>query len=260
MESTMQTVDHLPLWAFFLVVLVIAFLSTEVGHRIGAWRLRTRGTEPQASLGTIVASVLGLLAFMLGFTFNVALSRFDERRAAILDDANSIGTTYLRADFLEEPQRSQVKRLLRQYVQVRINGIVPEELNEIAAKSQGLQHQLWSVAAAFGKEKPNPITGLFISSLNETIDMDSKRINIGIYARVPDSVWLVLFAVSMLSMLGVGYYSGQTGSRSWAEILLLVLTFALVTLLVADLDRPHEGFIKASQQPMESLQKQIGLP
>ncbi len=256
----MQTVDHLPLWVFFLVVLVVAFLATEIGHRLGAWRLKTRGSEPQASLGTIVASVLGLLAFMLGFTFNVALSRFDERRTAILDDANAIGTTYLRADFFNEPQRSQVKRLLRQYVQVRVKGIIPEQLDEISSQSQALQTQLWSLAGTLAKEKPNPISGLFVSSLNDTIDMDSRRINIGIYARVPESVWIVLFAVSALSMIGVGYYCGQTGSRSWAEILLLVSTFALVTLLVADLDRPHEGFIRASQQPMESLQKQIGAP
>lgn len=256
----MQTIDHLPLWAFFLVVLVVTFLSTEIGHRVGAWRLNSRGSEPQASLGTIVAAMLGLLAFMLGFTFNVALSRFDERRTAILDDANAIGTTYLRCDFLDEPQRGQAKHLLREYVQVRVKGVVPEQLDEMQAKTQALQSQLWSIAAQFGKEKPNPITGLFIGSLNETIDMDEKRVNIGIFARVPDSVWLVLFAVSALSMLGVGYYSGQTGSRSWAEVLLLVITFALVTLLVADLDRPHEGFIRASQQPMESLQKQIGPP
>lgn len=256
----MQAVDHLPLWVFFSTVLVVTFLSTEVGHRVGEWRLRKRGSEPQASLGTIVAAMLGLLAFMLGFTFNVALSRFDERRTAILDDANAIGTTYLRADFLDEPERGQAKHLLREYVQVRLKGIVPEQLDEMAAKTQSLQTQLWSIAAHLGKEKPNPISGLFISSLNETIDMDAKRVNIGIYARVPESVWLVLFAVSALSMLGVGYYSGQTGSRSWAEILLLVVTFSLVTLLVADLDRPHEGFIRASQQPMESLEKQIGSP
>lgn len=238
----------------------MALLCTEIGHRVGAWRLRKYPEESQASLGTIVASVLGLLAFMLGFTFNVALSRFDERRTAILDDANAIGTTYLRADFFDEPQRGQIRKLLREYVQVRVEGIVPERVAQITTKSQALQAQIWSIAAKLGKEQRNPITGLFISSLNDTIDMDAKRINVGIYARVPESVWLVLLAVSMLSMLGVGYYSGQSGNRSWAEILLLVSTFALVTWLVADLDRPHEGFVRASQAPMEALQKQIGPP
>ncbi len=256
----MQSIDSLPLWAFFLVVLVMALLFTEIGHRIGEWRRKTFADESQASLGTIVASVLGLLAFMLGFTFNVALSRFDERRTAILDDANAIGTTYLRADFFDEPDRGQIKKLLREYVQVRVEGIVPERVDQIMTKSQALQGQVWSIAAKLGRAQKNPITGLFISSLNDTIDMDAKRINIGIHARVPESVWLVLFAVAMLSMLGVGYYSGQSGSRSWAEIVLLVSTFALVTWLVADLDRPHEGFVRASQAPMEALQKQIGPP
>ncbi|MBC8000600.1 MAG: hypothetical protein IAF58_21810, partial [Leptolyngbya sp.] len=119
----METIDYTPLWVFFIAVVLTALACTEGGYRLGDWRRKKLKHESDAPLATVVASTLGLLAFMLGFTFNVALSRFDERRIAVLDDANDIGTTYLRADFLEQPQREQIKKLLREYVQVRVNGI-----------------------------------------------------------------------------------------------------------------------------------------
>lgn len=257
----MEAIDYLPLWAFFFAVVITAIACTEGGYRFGVWRRKKLKHESDAPLATVVASILGLLAFMLGFTFNVALSRFDERRIAVLQDANSIGTTYLRADFLDQPQRDKVKKLLREYVQVRANGIVAgSDLNSMLSRTQAIQDQLWQSAATFGREHPTPITSLFVSALNDTIDMHSKRIDIDINARVPLSVWLVLFAVSILSMVGVGYYFGLSNNRSWAETVILVTTFALVMHLVADLDRPNEGSIKDSQEPMLALQKQIGPP
>ncbi|MBX9692916.1 MAG: hypothetical protein K2Z81_11075 [Cyanobacteria bacterium] len=208
-----------------------------------------------------MASILGLLAFMLGFTFNVALSRFDERRVAIIDDANSIGTTNLRADFLDEPQKGQIKTLLRNYAVLRANGIRDGSArDELSTKTQGIQDQLWTIAVQLGKDHPTPISALFVSSLNDTIDMHSKRVSISMAGRVPISVWLVLFSVSILSMLGVGYYFGLSGSRSWAETMILVATFSLVMGLVVDLERPHDGMIKASQQPMLELIKQMEKP
>jgi CDP-diglyceride synthetase len=254
----MATFDFFPLWVFLILVVLASIICTECGYRIGERLRKKSGHGSSAPLATIVASILGLLAFMLGFTFNVALSRFDERRIAILDDANAIGTTYLRADFFDEPQKGQIKKLLHEYALTRSRGMLDgAEMDALLVKSQAQQNQLWTIAATLGKERPNPITGLFISSLNDTIDMHAKRVDIGIRARVPISVWLVLFAVSILSMLGVGYYFGLSGSRSWAETIILVSTFALVMVLVTDLDRPHEGTIKASQQPMLDLIKQM---
>lgn len=257
----MQAIDYLPLWVFFFAVVFIALACTEGGYRLGDWRRKKLKHESDAPLATVVASTLGLLAFMLGFTFNVALSRFDERRVAVLDDANDIGTTYLRANFIEQPQREQIKKLLREYVQVRVRGIVAgTEIDNPVIKSESIQNQLWTAATTVAREHPTPVTALFIGALNDTIDMHSKRVDIDINARVPMPVWLVLFAVSILSMVGVGYYFGLANNRSWAETLILVATFSLVMYLVADLERPNEGTIKASQQPMLDLQKKIGLP
>ena len=258
----MQAIDNLPLWAFFLAVVVAAIFWKECGYRIGERRLKARPNETQASLGTIVGSVLGLLAFMLGFTFNVALNRFDARREAVLHEANAIGTTYLRVEFFDAPYREEIKKLLREYVQVRIGGIGSSRDNgPVIEKSEALQDKLWAIAANIGREHQNsPVCALFISSLNEIIDMHARRVTVGVHSRVPTSVWVVLFIISFLAMLGVGYYCGLSGNRSRAETLVLVTVFTLVIMLVVDLDRPFEGFIKTNQQPMIDLQKTLGPP
>ncbi|MBU6455466.1 MAG: DUF4239 domain-containing protein [Cyanobacteria bacterium REEB67] len=258
----MFTIDSLPLLALFGAVFLISLGCAEGGYRLGAWRAKKGSTEPPAPLGTIVAAILGLLAFMLAFTFNVALTRFDDRRAAVLQEANAIGTTYLRADFFEEPQKGQIKRYLREYVQLRSRVLMSRENSrEAISKSVAIQNKLWPVAAQLARENAaSPTVALFISSLNEVIDMHSKRVTLGLYARVPVSVWIVLLAVSVFSMFSVGYYCGIAGNRSWAEIIVMITTFSLVILLVADLDRPYEGLIKTNQQPMIDLNEQLGPP
>ena len=257
----MHSLDHLPLWVFFTIVLSISLFWTECGYRVGAKRRKLDPSEPGAPLGTVVASILGLLAFLLGFTFNVAINRYDDRREAVLSEANAIGTTYLRTDFFDNQARDKARKILREYVQLRIDGILPTpEFQQVIKRSEELQTELWAGATQLAKEHPTPISGLYVSSLNEVIDMHSKRITLGLHSRVPLSVWLVLFAVSALAMLSVGFYFGLSGNRSWAETAVLIVTFALVMLLVADLDRPHEGLIKASQQPMIDLHKQLGPP
>ncbi len=258
----MQPMDILPLWVFFIAVLVVSTLWAEGGFRLGTWRrLKSKDDVSLDPLGTIVASVLGLLAFMLAFTFNVALNRFDDRRVAVLTEANNIGTTYLRTDFMDEPEQSQIKNLLREYVFVRQHGVGREDAEEVISKSERLQNQIWKLSVKVAKSNQNqPLSAIYIQSLNDTIDIHSKRVVLNKGARVPLSVWLVLFAVSMLSMASVGYYSGVSGNRSRFETMILTVTFAIVMLLVADLDRPGEGLIKTNQQPMIDLLKQIGPP
>ena len=111
----MHPFDSLPLWAFFTTVLLLSLLWTECGYRVGTHRRKKDPKEPDAPLGTVVASILGLLAFMLGFTFNVAINRFDDRREAVLDEANAIGTTYLRADFFDSPAKEQENYCVSMY-------------------------------------------------------------------------------------------------------------------------------------------------
>jgi hypothetical protein len=113
-----EPIDALPLWALFIVILLVVLLSVEFGYRLGKYRRARHEQEKEAPLGTMVGATLGLLAFILAFTFGLAAARFDARRQALLDEANAIGTTYLRAGMLPE-RGEEVRRLLRDYVGTR---------------------------------------------------------------------------------------------------------------------------------------------
>ena len=120
----------------------------------------------------MVASILGLLALVLGFTFSLAASRFNAQRQKVLEEANAIGTTFLRARLLPEPQRSEIARLLRQYVDVRLQAVEEGQLERALSQSEELHELLWIQTSAVAEKTSNSIiTGVFIQSLNNLIDL-----------------------------------------------------------------------------------------
>src|SRR5262245_19289658 len=158
--------DALPLWVLFIVILVVVLLSVEFGYRLGKHRRGHRETEKEAPLGTMVGATLGLLAFVLAFTFGLAATRFDNRRQLLLDEANAIGTTYLRAGMLPE-RGQQVRDLLRDYVAARLDALQQGKLGEGIRRSEDIQQKVWTEAENVGNNNPNSIVvGLFVQSLN----------------------------------------------------------------------------------------------
>src|SRR5215510_11397982 len=137
--------DALPLWALFISILVVVLLSVECGYRLGKYRRSHHETEKEAPLGTMVGATLGLFAFILAFTFGLAASRFDSRRQLLLDEANAIGTTYLRAGMLPE-RGEEVRGLLRDYVATRLEAVRPGKLAEGTRRSEDIQQQMWTEA------------------------------------------------------------------------------------------------------------------
>src|SRR6478752_5880221 len=148
--KTDAPIDVLPLWALFVSILIIVLLSVECGYRLGKYRRSRHEEEKEAPLGTMVGAMLGLLAFILAFTFGLAAARFDTRRQVLLDEANAIGTTYLRADILPE-RREEIRAFLRDYVAARLEAIRSGNIAEGMRESENIQHQLWSQAVAIGE-------------------------------------------------------------------------------------------------------------
>jgi hypothetical protein len=252
-----ERMDLIPLSLLFLATCVFAWLAIEVGYRFGRWRHSLAAAEKEAPVGAMVGSILGLLAFLLAFTFGMAGSRFDARRQAVLEEANAIRTAYLRTRLLPEPQRTETADLLRKYVDVRIQGVREGKIVEALAQSEELQEALWSraVAATKNKEAVPGIPGLFVTSLNETIDVSAKRVQVGLNSRIPSSIWLGLLALALLSMGALGYQSGLAMTRRSPAMLGIVLAFAGVLYLIADLDRAGEGLLSVSQQALLDVQK-----
>ena len=255
MIQTIGPIDALPLWAVFICILVVVLLSVECGYRLGKYR---RGQqEKEAPVGTMVGATLGLLAFILAFKFGLAAARFDTRRQVLLDEANAIGTTYLRAGMLPD-RRKQIEGLLRDYVGARLDAVRSGNVAEGIRRSENIQQQIWAEADAVAEKNPNSIVvGIFVQSLNEMIDLHAKRVQAGIRSRIPGAIWLGLFAVAVLSLAAMGYLEGLSGTRRSLAVIAVSITFSVVIELIADLDRPQEGVLRVSQQALLDVQKSM---
>ncbi len=249
--------DALPLWGLFTVILLVVLLSVECGYRLGKFRRSRSEQEKEAPVGTMVGATLGLLAFILAFTFGLAAARFDTRRQVLLDEANAIGTTYLRSGMLPE-RREEIRALLRDYVDTRLKAVRSNNIAEGIRRSEDIQQQMWAEAVTVGEKNPNSIVvGLFIQSLNEVIDLHAKRIQAGLRSRIPAAIWVGLFAVAALSLATMGYHAGLVGTRRSLAVLAVAFTFSMVIELIADLDRPREGVLRVSQQALLDLQQSM---
>lgn len=251
--------DPIPIWLLLAGTVIVVFFSVELGFRLARYRKRRSDAENEAPVGGMVGGTLGLLAFMLAFTFGLAASRFDDRRRVVLDEANAIGTTYLRAAMLSEPMRTKSRDLLREYVNVRLEATLAGRVDEAVSKSEQLHEHLWSQAVAAAEGDRSPITGLFIQSLNEVIDLHAKRVMVGLRSRVPGAIWIALYLLAILAMAAMGYQEGLAGTRRSLAGFALVLAFSLVLILIVDLDRPGEGMLRVSQQSMIDLQKSMSV-
>ena len=181
--------DALPLWGFFMAVLFLVLVSVEGGYRVAQYRRRRSQQEMESPVGAMVGATLGLLAFMLAFTFGYAAERFDLRRQLLLDEANAIGTTYLRSAMLPE-RREEIRSLLRDYVDTRLDAVKSNKIAEGIRRSEQLQDQLWAQTVILGERNPTSVVlGLFVTSLNEVIDLHAKRVTAGVRNRIPGAIW-----------------------------------------------------------------------
>ena len=256
-----QLLDPVPTLGLFVLIAVLLVVLYEVGFQVGRWYQARTQDEKEGPTGMLVGSLLALLAFLLAVTLGMAADRFDARRQAVLNEANTIGTTYLRAGYLPEPYGADARTLIREYVPLRINTAERAKLAANFARSSEILDALWSQAEQLARENMgSEMVSLYVESLNETIDMHETRVTAIVYARVPETILLGLLALAGLSLAMVGYSAGLTRRRNPLVAGVLVVVLAGVLTLVMDLDRPREGLVLVSQQPLIDLQEQVGAP
>jgi hypothetical protein len=259
-QQWLSNLDEGPLFA----LLMILFLgASEIGLRLGRrlWQGSSDNRDLQ-EMSTIQAAVLGLLALLLGFTFSMAASRFEARKDLLRDEVNAIGTTYLRAQLLAEPQRSNVVRLLRQYIDTRLElqeaGHTAEGLAGVNARTASLQDQIWAEAVTAADRDPRSVpTGLFIQALNEMIDMHGKQVA-ALRNLIPFPIFVLLCLVAIAAMAMTGYGCGVDRNRNFPLTLTMALVIASVIWLIVDLHRPTRGLIAIDQQSLIDLRDSIG--
>jgi len=252
--------DTIPIWGVFLATAAVVVAALEFGYRVGKRRHQRGGTRSDVS-GAMVGATMGLLAFMLAFTFNGAANRHDARKSLVIEDTNAIEKTWLRAGFLAETQRTEIRRLLRDYVDLRVKTAAEQIDVPLALKqSDALHERMWAIASEVAQKEPGSIMGgLFVEALNEMIDLQLKRLTVGVRNRVPPMIWLALYALAAVGMLMMGIQVGMGGARQSGIELALALSFSIVLFLIADLDRPQQGLINVSQQAMTELRDKLNL-
>jgi hypothetical protein len=245
-----------------LVLMGVLVAALEIGFWVKKGMVKGGSDSiEKADIALILGGALTLLSLMLGFTYATSEGRFETRRKLVIDEANAIGTTYLRAKTLPEPRSSEIQELLRQYTAHRVEmaGMTddaPEKIREVDNRTKQLHGLIWSHAAALARENPNPVISIFLQTLNEMIDLHSKRLA-AFRNRVPFSIYLVLFGVSAITLWLVGYYFGSPKQRVRILTTMLALLVASVMWLIMDLDQPVRGAIRASQQSLIELHQDL---
>ena len=258
--SFQALLDSLPIGGVFAGFAVVALIMYEGGYRFGRWWQERTPDEKEGPTSMLVGSLLALMGFLLAIATGMAADRFDTRRGIVLSEANSIGTTFLRAGYLPQPASGEIRDLLREYVPLRLVAANdPADVRTRMARSVELHAKLWSIAEGLARTTPeSDVLALFIDSLNETMDLHETRVTAGVYARVPMTVIVLLLLGSMLTLGMVGYNAGLTRRRSPLTGVVMIVVLGAVITLVIDLDRGRDGFLKVSQQPLTDLQEQIG--
>lgn len=249
------------LWLILVAGTGSFLLSTEAGFLLGRRSESTASDHAISQIYTIQGAALGLLALLLGFTFSMAVSRYDVRKQVVLEESNAIGTTFLRAQLLPEPPRGEVSNLLRRYVEVRLKfyeaGNDQKKLSEVKNQTERLQNQLWVHGADLAEKYPQPVrTGLFLQSLNETIDLNAKRIS-ALENHVPVVTLVLLYFVAIMATGLIGYGCGLSEVRRFFVTIILSILISAVIMVIIDLNRPHAGLIKENQQRMIDLRDSL---
>jgi hypothetical protein len=253
--------DGIPLGGVFLVTLLFTFLAIEVGFLMGKWRRKGLPPESTVRTGPLASASLGLLAFMLAVVFSAVAARFNELKHIGLEEANAIGTAFLRADLLDADDRSSTRQLLNDYVDLRIEAVqdaAREQIEQAITKSEAIQSELWAKAVASALRQPTPTAALVVQSLNDVIDMHEKRITYSLYYRLPWIMWTMLYCLAILAMGIGGYDTGLSGSsRVTAITLSTALAFSVVFVLVISFDRPHRHMSRTTHDAMLDVQEDI---
>lgn len=252
-----QWFDAIPLGALFLITVALFFVTAEVFYRLGRIMQRRTPDHDEPGVGTMVGATLALLGFLLAFVSSTALGISNTRRHLVIDEANAIGTAYLRAGALPGDAPAGARDLLAEYVDVRLLARDATQRAEAISRSEQIHSDLWLQAEALAKEYPTPIVSLYLAALNSVIDLHTERINSELVVRLPAAIVYGLYVIGLLTMALIGLQAGYRERHNVVVLLVLVLVMAAVFYLIFDLERGQTGFIRVPQQALLDLQTQI---
>jgi hypothetical protein len=256
---TESIIDQSPLWLLCAITVAWLLIGCELGFLVGR-RSKARWPESgKASSAPIMGSILGLLAFMLAFTFGMSSTRFDTRKQLVLEEASALLVAHQRAQTLPEPHRGECARLLREYAEQRL--VLPtvksvDELQGLVLRAERIQDALWAQAMIMGDRPNMNLTG-FVQSLTVLTDLQIKRLRAAVWNRIPGVIVLALYGIAFLALMALGFNSGMNEHRPGIPAIVLAMAFSSVIVLIVDLERPRQQLFTVSQEPMADVVRRI---
>jgi hypothetical protein len=225
---------------------ILAFL--EIGYRLGRSNFEKNGEAAYEGVGAIEGALLALLGLLLGFSFATATSRLETRHQLIVQEANAIGTAYLRLDLLPSKDQPEIRQLFRHYLDARIRAYAEFTNKAIAdeefARATELQGEIWSrVVAASHDDTTGDSARLLLPALNEMMDVTTAR-SIAIEIHLPALIFYLLICIALLAALLAGYAMSKRKKRSWLHILVFAFIIAATICAIFDFDNPRFGLIR----------------
>ena len=256
--------DHLSIELLFLLTVVLMLLMLELGFRFG---LRTQAKpvkEQTAQVRSLMGATLGLLAFMLAFTFSNAQTHFENRMQLQIDEAVVAKSAFMQVDLAGEPLRTRARELLLDYIggRVELNSVVRQgrvsDVFPLVQRAEEIQLELWSLGMKDRLSVDNEVGGSpksdqFMTSVLSLMDIHTYRAQAALVDRIPVIIWLTLYCTAVMSMIVVGYQAGLTVKRSPIATYSLALAFAAVMMLIMDLDRPMQSVFELDGTVMRQL-------
>lgn len=257
MHPRMEQIIRHPAVLFVLLLILLA-AATAIGAQV-LRRMRPVGKENRDDFNIVQGATLTLLALLIGFTLSMAVGRYDQRKNLEEEEANAIGTEYLRADLVEGPEAGQIKALLVRYLDQRLQYYRTrdrEQLHGIAAATAQIEDEMWKTVRGIARDKPTPITSLVVSGMNDVINSQGYA-EAAWLNRIPVAAWCLMIVIAFFSTLMQGYGARAETSRAFL-LLVLPLTVSLSLALIADIDSPRGGLIRVIPQNLESLAASLG--
>ena len=220
----------------------------ELGLRIGKTHLRNGRGKILDTLGVIDGPIFALFGLLIAFTFSSALTRFDERRKLIVDEANDIGTAYLRLDLLPVADQEPLRNLFRNYIDSRIKTyeLIPDMKAALGEyeRTQILQTEIWNQATQSVAKSPTTLSGMqLLPALNSMIDITNTRTAV-LQFHPPVVIYGMLLVMALVSALLVGYQMATFEKRSWLHIVLFIISITLTCYVILDIEYPRMGLIR----------------
>lgn len=255
----MSIASYFQVAGMFLIPFFAVLIPLLIGQHLGVSARKKSDEVPHTQISSVVGTAFGLLALMIAFTFQIATSRYEDRKKLLMDEVTKIRTTFLRAGLTPEPYRSNTKSMLIEYVDTRLQvqyGL--EGISHVLNRSQQILDSLWKYSEILAEQDRNSETfALYILSVNEMIDAQNQRLTVALQYRIPSAVIITLFVIEIFSMLVLGYQFGISGKGNSKLNIVLALIFTIVIFLILVLDRPELGLAKLNQKPMKTLQNQM---